>query len=285
MPRLAVFLDRDNTLIEDPGFISSPDQVHLKPGAAAALRQLNKAGHHVVVVTNQSGVARGHFDEDTLQTIHQRMRDLFAGEGARIDAVYACPYLPGDEAKIAAYRRDSDLRKPKPGMLLLAAGELDLDLTRSWMIGDSLRDVQAGRAAGCRTIMIDPDGPPDDKPPEADAVLPSLADAVRYLLSHPGRGSNPHPADEDPAAESTSLLRQILTTQQQQLRAAVAGDFSVLSLFGAIVQIFALAFAVWGLFALIEGGDQMSLAALLRFLLAIFAQLLALTLFFLAKQR
>ena len=127
MPKPAVFLDRDNTLIDDPGFLSSPDQVQLRPGAASALRELNQAGYPVVVVTNQSGVARGYFDERALEAIHQRVRELFQSEGARIDAVYFCPFLPGDEAKVAEYRKDSHLRKPKPGMLLQAAGELDLD--------------------------------------------------------------------------------------------------------------------------------------------------------------
>ena len=184
MPQPAVILDRDNTLIEDPGFVSSPDQVRLKPGASAALRELNGAGYPVVVVTNQSGVARGYFTEETLQAIHQRMRELFTAEGAEIDAIYACPYLPGDEAKIATYRRDSELRKPKPGMLLLAASEMDLDLSRSWMIGDGLRDMQAGRAAGCRTIMIHPDGEQAPQPPEAD-VAPNTQFSTQMRFRNP----------------------------------------------------------------------------------------------------
>ena len=282
MPRPAVFLDRDNTLIEDPGFINSPDQVRLMPTAAAALRELNQAGLPIVVVTNQSGVARGFLDEDTLHAIHQRMRELFEAQGAAIDAIYACPYLPGDEAKISAYRRDSDLRKPKPGMLLLAASEMDLDLSHSWMIGDSLRDVQAGRAAGCRTIMLNSRLQDQNKPPEADTVMPSLTAAARHVLANRGRsGANPA---ANTNTEAVQLLRQIAAVQQQQVRAA-AGDFSVLSLLGAIVQMLALAFGVWALFAMVEGGDEMILASLLRFLLAIFAQMLALTLFLLGRQR
>ncbi len=170
MPRAAVFLDRDNTLIEDPGYIGSPDQVQLKPGAARALKELNQAGYAVVVVTNQSGVARGLFDERALHAIHERLRELIRTEGARIDAIYACPFLPGDAAKVEAYRKDSQLRKPKPGMLLQAAGEMDLDLGASWMIGDGVRDVQAGRAAGCRTILLHPNGELPPAPPEADEV-------------------------------------------------------------------------------------------------------------------
>ena len=282
MPRPAVFLDRDKTLIEDPGYISSPDQVRLIPSAPAAIRELNQAGLPVVVVTNQSGVARGLLDEDTLGAIHQRMRELFEAEGATIDAIYACPFLPGDEAKISAYRRESDLRKPKPGMILQAASEMDLDLSHSWMIGDSLRDVQAGRAAGCRTIMLDSKLQDRDKPAEADVVMPSLTAAARYVLANRQRGGD-NPA-LDANTEAVQLLRQIAAAQQQQVR-ATAGDFSVLSLLGAIVQMLALAFGVWAFFAMVEGGDEMILASLLRFLLAIFAQLLALTLFLMARQK
>lgn len=150
----AVFLDRDNTLIEDPGYINDPAAVRLLPGAGEALRRIRAAGYRAVVVTNQSGVARGRITEGQLVAVHARLRELLGAEGAELDAIYHCPYLDGPEAVVAAYRRDSDLRKPRPGMLLLAARELGLDLARSWMVGDSARDVEAGRAAGCRTILI-----------------------------------------------------------------------------------------------------------------------------------
>lgn len=150
----AVFLDRDNTLIEDPGYINDPADVILLPGAADALRRFRAAGYRAVVVTNQSGVARGRITEDQLIAVHSRLRELLRAEGAELDAIYYCPYLDGSEASVAAYRRDSELRKPRPGMLLLASRELGLELGRSWMVGDSLRDVEAGRAAGCRTILI-----------------------------------------------------------------------------------------------------------------------------------
>lgn len=284
MPQPAVFLDRDNTLIDDPGFISSPDQVQLRPGAARALRELNQAGYPVVVVTNQSGVARGYFDERVLETIHKRVRELFQTEGARIDAMYSCPYLPGEQAKVVEFRKDSHLRKPKPGMLLQAAGELDLDLTTSWMIGDSRRDVQAGRAAGCRTILLHENGEPADSPPEADVVASSLEEAVQYVLTHPGR-SGVTQKQSSSESESVSLLRKMVNFQERRLRAESHGDFSVLTLLGAIVQMLALACGVWGLFAMIEGGTEQNVAAMLRFLLACFTQLLALTLFLLARQR
>ena len=152
-PRPAVFVDRDNTLIDDPGYISDPDQVHLLDGVADGLRRLREAGLPVIIVSNQSGVARGMFTEQDLETIHQRLRSDLQEQAADVDAIYYCPYLEGPEAVVEEYRRDSNLRKPKPGMLLKAAREMNIDLIRSWMIGDSDRDAQAGRTAGCRTIL------------------------------------------------------------------------------------------------------------------------------------
>ena len=154
MKRTAVFLDRDNTIIEDPGYIDDPDKVRLLPGAAEAIRGLREQGHMVIVASNQSGVARGLFSEATLSLVHQRLESLLAEENATIDAAYYCPFLPGSEAVVEAYRKDSDLRKPNPGMLVRAAKEHDLDLRRSWMIGDSSRDMEAGHRAGCRTILV-----------------------------------------------------------------------------------------------------------------------------------
>ena len=167
MSRPAVFLDRDKTIIADPGYIADPRQVSLLPGAAEAIRRWNAAGFAVVVVTNQSGVARGLLTEERLAEIHQRLRDLLQADGARLDAIYYCPFLDGPEAVVERYRMDSELRKPKPGMLRLAAQDLGLDLSRSWMIGDSRHDVTAGAAAGCRTILIDPAGrsAPRGEPP------------------------------------------------------------------------------------------------------------------------
>ncbi len=152
--RPAVFLDRDNTLIEDPDFLRDPKQVRLLPGAAGAVATLREAGFAIVVVTNQSGIARGYLTEDELANVHERLKDLLRSEGATLDAIYYCPYFDGPAAVVEKYRHDSDLRKPKPGMLLKAAEEHHLSLSASWMIGDSERDIEAGRAAGCRTILI-----------------------------------------------------------------------------------------------------------------------------------
>jgi D-glycero-D-manno-heptose 1,7-bisphosphate phosphatase len=153
MPNKAVFLDRDGTLVEDPGYINSPEQVKLLDGAAKALIDLKAMGYKLVVATNQSGIARGIFTEKTLVEIHERLKQLLAANNAYLDNIYYCPYLP--DGVIAKYRKDSDWRKPKPGMLLAAASEMDIDLAQSWVIGDSSRDIQAGKNAGCKTILID----------------------------------------------------------------------------------------------------------------------------------
>jgi D-glycero-D-manno-heptose 1,7-bisphosphate phosphatase len=151
MPREAVFLDRDGTLIEEVHYLAAPKQVRLIPGAADAVRKLNDAGVLVVVVTNQAGVARGYFPESRVAEVHARLSELLAAHGARIDAYFYCPHHPEGAG---AYRVACECRKPKPGMLLTAARELDIDLARSWMIGDKPCDAEAGTAAGCRTLLL-----------------------------------------------------------------------------------------------------------------------------------
>jgi len=178
--RPAVFVDRDNTLIEDPGYLRHAEQVRLLDGVPQALNRLRAAGYPVVVVTNQSGIARGYLTEEELAAIHKKMTDLLAAQNAAVDAIYYCPYLGGPDAIVEKYCRDSDLRKPRPGMLLLAAKEMGLDLASSWLIGDSDRDMQAGKAAGCRTILIGNNSAAAQA--EADFVADDLADAVELLF-------------------------------------------------------------------------------------------------------
>lgn len=148
----AVFLDRDGTINVEVDYLARPEDLELYPGAAAAVRRLNEAGRFVVVVTNQSGVARGLLDEETLSRIHARLDELLADAGAHVDAYSWCPHHP--DVGQPPYRRACDCRKPAPGMLLDAAREHGLDLARSWTVGDSLRDVAAGRAAGTRAILV-----------------------------------------------------------------------------------------------------------------------------------
>lgn len=158
MKRPAIFFDRDNTLIVGHEFLGDPAQVQLMPGAAAAVARARRLGYATVIVSNQSGVARGLFDEAAVHAVNQRLEQLLLADdpAAVIDRHEFCPFHP--EAVVEAYRQDSDLRKPRPGMILQAAEMLALDLSRSWLIGDAPRDVDAGALAGCRTILFTPSG-------------------------------------------------------------------------------------------------------------------------------
>lgn len=187
----AVFIDRDGTLIEDKGYLGDPEKVVLLEGAGEALRRLREAGYRIVLVTNQSGVARGYYPEDAVGEVHERMCRLLEAEGGQIDAIYYCPYHP--KGTVERYAVDSPLRKPSPGMLLEAARDLDIDLKKSWMIGDGFRDVIAGRRAGCRTIllpaMLEASRVEGARDPEAepDFEATTLAEAVDIVLgvAHP----------------------------------------------------------------------------------------------------
>ncbi len=152
MTRPAVFLDRDGTIIREADYLRSAEQLRLLPGAAAAIKRLNDGGFAVVVVTNQSGIARGILTEDEFALACDLLRQRLARRGARLDAVYYCPHHP--EIGSPKYRRPCRCRKPAPGMLLDAAEDLGLDLSRSFAVGDSARDLLAGREAGCRTVLV-----------------------------------------------------------------------------------------------------------------------------------
>jgi D-glycero-D-manno-heptose 1,7-bisphosphate phosphatase len=154
----AIFFDRDNTLIINDGYLGDPAGVILMPGAAHAVARARGLGFAVVTISNQSGVARGLFDEQAVQSVDRKMDQLLLAEHPRaiIDLHLYCPDHP--DAVVPAYRKHSDLRKPAPGMLLLAARMLDLDLPCSWLVGDAPRDIEAGKTAGCRTILFHPPG-------------------------------------------------------------------------------------------------------------------------------
>jgi len=192
----AVFLDRDNTVMEDPGYIGDPKVVKLLPGVELALKSLSQCGYKLVVVTNQSGIARGLLTEQTLDKIHAELRRQLSQRGAHLDAIYYCPFHP--EGTIEEYAKESDLRKPQPGMLQLAAKELDIDLSQSWMVGDSARDIEAGQRAGCKTIRVrsraDHHATPgleNDEDVQADYTVRNLVDAARVILRAPRQAPAP----------------------------------------------------------------------------------------------
>ncbi|HOW72047.1 MAG TPA: HAD family hydrolase [Phycisphaerae bacterium] len=292
MGKPAVFWDRDDTLIADPGYLNHPDQVRLIPGAAEALRRTTAAGFENVVITNQSGVARGLIDEPTLKSIHERVHTLLAEAGARLDAIYYCPFLPGDEAVVPEYRQDSDLRKPKPGMLLKASLERKIELVASWMIGDSLRDTQAGRSAGCRTILLRNGKAAASEQPKdtsVDFTANTLSEAVDIVLKHT-RKAEKTAASVEPAtpADPAAILQEILTFLKMADRRAQSEDFALPRLAGAVIQIMAIGAMLWAIFGwLIEpGGIKTQMDQLLalqtgttRLLFAVILQLMALTCF------
>jgi len=189
--KAAVFLDRDNTIIENDGDLGDPDQVVLFRGTASAIASLRGLGYCAVVVTNQGGVARGKYGEEDVQAVHRRINELIEStSNTRIDRFYYCPYHP--TGIVEKYTREHPWRKPQPGMLQAAAEDLELDLSQSWMIGDQLRDIEAGRAAGVRTILLKPDA--KSRPPlkvvgagdSASSVEPeftakNLIEAVRII--------------------------------------------------------------------------------------------------------
>jgi D-glycero-D-manno-heptose 1,7-bisphosphate phosphatase len=151
--RPAIFIDRDGVVIEMVDYLNRSDQVVLVPGVAAAIAEINRAGIPLIMVTNQSGIARGLLTEAGLHEIHARLHALLAEQGARIDALYYCPHHPSIGAP--PYRRTCDCRKPAPGMLLEAAHDLDLDLARSVFIGDHVTDIEAGHNAGVgHTVLV-----------------------------------------------------------------------------------------------------------------------------------
>lgn len=174
----AVFLDRDGTINRYVGFLRDIDDFELLPGVAEAVKLINASGFLAIVVTNQPVIARGEVTVPQLQEIHNKMEKLLGAEGAYLDAIYYCPHHPhkGYEGEVPELKIDCECRKPKPGMLLKAAEDFNIDLSQSWMIGDGENDIKAGKAAGCRTALI---GTEEYK---QDETVPTLLDAVNNIL-------------------------------------------------------------------------------------------------------
>ncbi len=210
MTRKAVFLDRDGTIIPETGARTADPRVEPLPVAAPAIQKLREAGFLIVVVTNQSGIARGYYTEDDLRVMHEALLAKLAAAGAPVDALYYCPHLP--EGTVARYAVACDCRKPKPGLFLRAAKEHDIDLPASYVVGDSERDIQAAQSAGCKgTALIQPD---QIEPftldfgrsqwqklmdeikkgfdTEADAIVPDVEAAAQWVLEmETGKAARP----------------------------------------------------------------------------------------------
>jgi D-glycero-D-manno-heptose 1,7-bisphosphate phosphatase len=187
----AVFLDRDGTVNEEVGYLRDLAALKLIPGAAEAIRRLNASGCKVVLVTNQSGVARGYFPESLVHQAHDLLVAMLGKEGARLDGIYYCPHHP--RAGNSHYTRECDCRKPATGLLDRAATDLNIDLGRSFMIGDKWSDVELGQRAGCRTILVRTgfahDDPGNVRPEgirDPDFTARDLADAVDWVLRQVG---------------------------------------------------------------------------------------------------
>lgn len=155
-PQKAIFLDRDGTINKYVGFLRRIDEFELIPGVAEAIKKINNSGYLAIVVTNQPVIARGEVTDLELQEIHNKMETLLGAEGAYLDAIYYCPHHPhkGYAGEIPELKIDCVCRKPKPGMLVKATEDFNIDLSASWMVGDGENDIKAGIAAGCKTALI-----------------------------------------------------------------------------------------------------------------------------------
>ena len=177
--RPAIFLDRDGVINKDVDSDISFDTFELLPGAAEAVKSVNKSGYFCIVVTNQPMVAKGFITFTDLESIHKKMETLLGREGSYLDGIYYCPHHPekGFAGEVAELKIDCSCRKPKPGMLLKAGEEFNIDLDKSWMIGDSWRDISAGKSAGCKTIIVG-----DEIVSEADYRKPDLPAAIQFVM-------------------------------------------------------------------------------------------------------
>jgi D,D-heptose 1,7-bisphosphate phosphatase len=310
MSHKAIFLDCDGTLIEDHGYINHPDQVMLLAGVTDALVELRAMGYKLIVVSNQSGVARGIVTEKVLAQIHSRLKKLLAEKNTSLDRIYYCPYHP--DGVVEKYRKESDDRKPAPGMLLTAADKMNIDLNQSWMIGDGDRDIEAGSQAGCRTILINYSTHRQLEPPASspDYRAVNMKEAVNIIKQHhrgvakavaqpqPPKKANSQPnpqssqqhntsdqpqpkatsADQNPASrsESEQLLISILDQLKSIRRAEIFDEFSLTKLIAGVLQVvvlFCILITVWFLMSPTSRSNSVIIA--LGF--AILLQLMALT--------
>jgi len=196
----AIFLDRDGVIVKrkdgklgDGNDIRTPDELELYPDAAASIKTINKSKYLAIIITNQPGIAKGLLTMDDLSRINKRIETLLGKEGAELDAIFTCPHHPeiGWPGENPLYKIDCDCRKPGPGLILQAAEQFNIDLSRSYMIGDTWRDIGAGRSAGTKTVALlrgDNDWKEGDK---SDYVFDSLIDAICYILRKEGENAIP----------------------------------------------------------------------------------------------
>jgi D-glycero-D-manno-heptose 1,7-bisphosphate phosphatase len=187
----AVFLDRDGTINEEVGYLRSLDMLKIIPGAGAAIRRLNEAGFKVVIITNQSGVARGYFPETLVHEAHALLTAMLLKDGAAIDGIYYCPHHP--TAGNSKHTVLCDCRKPATGLLDRAARDLDIDMKKSFMVGDKWSDVELGHRAGTRSILVrsgfSPDDPGNVRPShveDPDFTAQDLAEAATWIIAQKG---------------------------------------------------------------------------------------------------
>ncbi|MDH5726891.1 MAG: D-glycero-beta-D-manno-heptose 1,7-bisphosphate 7-phosphatase, partial [Nitrospira sp.] len=180
-----IFLDRDGTLNADPGYITSPDQLELFPGVPETLARLKRAGARLILVTNQSGIARGLLSQDDLAVVHAKLKRILDGAGASLDAIYFCPHHPDDGC---------DCRKPNPGMIDQAVRERRVDLERAYLIGDHVRDIELAKRIGARSVLVTTGvvRPQESERLKETALAPdwiasSMTEAADWLLCDAGR--------------------------------------------------------------------------------------------------
>jgi D,D-heptose 1,7-bisphosphate phosphatase len=291
MKKPAIFFDRDNTLIACDGFLGDPAQVRLIDGAADAIARARGMGFAIVTISNQSGVGRGKFSEEAVLVVNDKMDQLLLGENpdAKIDRHEFCPFHP--EATVEKYRKESDLRKPKPGMILRAAEAMELDLSTSWVIGDAPRDIEAGQAAGCRTILVS-DASLTASPAamqagsvEPDEIVSSVAEAMDIVEAMVGTESLHQqsaqalrpPIQSNELARLENLVQQLV--DQVRRRNEHVPEFSLGKMLAGVTQILAIAMAVANYFYRPAGEPMMPIV------IAIFLEALTVALLLMGRER
>ncbi len=184
---VAVFMDRDGTVSKEIGYVNHPGRYHLIPGTSMAIKKLNELGIKAILATNQAGVARGYFAEEMIDRVHNKLERLLAADDAQLDAIYYCHHHP--DVGEGKFKKDCNCRKPKPGMLLQAKEDFDLDLSKSYMIGDKISDVELAHKVAAKGVLVltgygrgSYEHDQDQWEVEPDYVAEDLFDAVEWII-------------------------------------------------------------------------------------------------------